>query len=146
MSVEKTVVQGGDRAFETRPYGGRLKVNETMQLVILDPRRSTANGLKSGDVDKEGLRGHPKIAQETVIFLGFFGEKPKDKNQSYALIYRFRHESGQICEVSYSPGASFDSVSKNGTVGYWHVLENRSDVPIMLAVSASPLNNVELRN
>jgi hypothetical protein len=142
MNAEKQVLKQLP-GFEARPYGARLKINSATQLVIIAPHTNTAAGIEATNLDKDGLRGHPGEAKEMVQFLGFVGDKQVTNTKP--LLYHFRDRAGAIATEGLTPGSVFDSVSGNGSVGFWHVLENVSDTPIMLMITVTPMEEVELR-
>lgn len=123
-------------AFEDRPYGARMKLNPFMTLIVIYPHKDTAAGVGKESLNRSGLRGHDNEAVQHVSFLGFAGGETGDRDMP--LVYRFEDRNGKVKEERYGAGSAFFSVWNNGARGFWHVLRNDSDKPIMLLVKVTP--------
>jgi hypothetical protein len=135
-TTKKPVVKQ-QNSFEDRPYGARMKLNPFMTLVVIAPHRDTAAGVGKESLNENGLRGHENEALQYVKFLGFAGEE-EDGRSGMPLVYRSEDRNGKVKEERYGVGSEFSSVWNNGARGFWHILRNDSDKPIMLLVRVTP--------
>ncbi len=131
--------------FEERPYGSRMKLDESRTLVVIAPHANTAAGIPNEKL-RNGLRSHENEGAERIRIIGFAdgtGE-PSLKDQA-KIIYRFEDHDGQIKEKNYNINEAFLSVRYDGAEGFWHVIENSSDRPILLMVTVWPLGHELVR-
>ncbi len=124
--------------FDGKGYGTKLDLPDSAPnvgrcLIIVEPGRDTAMGYNPEDL-KEGLRGHPGETFERITFVGQVAPR-RARDQSDSLVYRYMKEDGAVEEMNYKPGESFNSVQTDGR-GYWHLLRNTSDKPILLRVES----------
>ena len=128
-------------SFEARPYGGRLVLTNVKTLIVINPGMDTAAGIDSSKL-KNGLRGHDGEASESVAFLRYADDGEDDGR--YPLVYTYEDPKHEVVRETYKVGSCFLSVDDNGETGFWHVLKNRSDRPILLMISVRK-KDVELR-
>jgi hypothetical protein len=131
-------------SFEARPYGGRLILSDTkthtQTLIVIAPRASTAAGISIDKLNRYGLRGHEGEASEHVKFLRFTDVGEHDNSRP--LVYTFQTSDGEPNQAFYGRGEEFYSVKDGGKTGYWHILENASDRPIMLLITVEKKPNL----
>ncbi|MGD0729326.1 MAG: hypothetical protein ABR981_04590 [Candidatus Micrarchaeaceae archaeon] len=120
-------------SFVERPYGGNFRLDASSSVIVINPHKSTAEGISNKKL-KDGLRGHDGIAMEHVKFLRYADSQGDDGNTS--LSYTFENDVGAIITRKFKVGDYFLSVYSDGKSGFWHVLENDSDRPIMLMISS----------
>ncbi len=117
-------------------------------------------GIDPSKLDSDGLRPHPGESVENIKFLKYADGKPDDG--LYPLIYKYRKIDergiGKVWENRYGLGDTYfngqdkhqlwgdtfesvrDPIQVQRDNGYWHILINDSDRPIMLLITVKKEN------
>ncbi len=118
--------------FENKGYGSKLSLRPGLAIYVFAARTDSTVGTESKDLNKNGLRGHEGTLTEHITFLRFADDIKNDGSKP--LIYRYEDPAGQVKEGNYGVGDSFFSVSDNGKKGFFHVIANTSDRPVLLMI------------
>ena len=147
-----------------KPYGSKLALldtpKESVLLLIIEPHKHTGIGIDQSKLDSDGLRPHPGERVENVKFLKYADGKPDDG--LYPLVYKYKKIDergiGKVQECRYGLGNTYlsgqdkcqlwgdtfesvrDPVLAYKDNGYWHILINDLDRPIMLLITVKKEN------
>lgn len=118
--------------WEPRPYGARMVVSPTTNLLRIDPKRNTSmTDRKSAVIDEHGLKDHPEMAVERVSVLS--GPIAASENGN-GLVLRVKCDcdngSEKITEYQLVQDSVVVLARHRG--GFYHSLFNNTDEPVII--------------
>jgi hypothetical protein len=126
--------------FERKEYGFKLPLRPGLAIYVFAPKSSSADGMKPSELNANGLRGHEGTFTERVTFLRFADNLGDDGSKPLSYIFHNKNEKSLVMQSEFGVGSTFFSVE--GELGFWHVLRNTSNRPIMLMIAVDKLEGL----